>query len=132
MKRKTKDEPADSMLQGQAKAPPLKIRISTNKLREKNNATVEHLQAVESDLQQHLEDHLETKTTIWDNFRWEVISVIVAIVVGTTILLLAAKKAWNSWTSQFILPPAQPTTSSNFQSYRDDSPPERHGMANIE
>ena len=52
----------------------------------------------EADLQQHLEEHDdEKKTTIWDNiFRWEVISAIVAMVVGTTILLLVAKKAWNS------------------------------------
>ena len=117
MKRKTENESADSMLQCQANAPPLKIRISTDKLRKKQNATVEHWKGVEADLQQHLEDHQETKTTIWDNiFRWEVVSVIVAIVVGTTILLLAAKKAWNSWTSQFVLPSAQPTTPSNFQS----------------
>ena len=133
MKRKTEDEAADSMLQRQAKAPPLKIRILTDKLRKKQNATVEHWKGVEADLQQHLEEHDEKKTTIWDNiFRWEVVSVIVAIVVGTTILLLVAKKAWNSWTSQFVHPSAQHTTSPNSQSHHDDERPERHGMANME
>ena len=39
MKRKNKEEPADSMLQRQAKAPALSIRISKNKLREKTNRT---------------------------------------------------------------------------------------------
>ena len=60
------------------------------------------------------------------------VSVIVAIVVGTTILLLIAKKAWNIWTSQFIRPSAQPTTSPNSHSHHDDERPERHGMANME
>ena len=126
MKRRKKEEPADSMLQRQAKAPALSIRISKNKLREKTNATVAHWQAVESDLQQHLEDHLEKKTTIWDNLRWEVIAILVAIVIGTTGLLLAAKKVWNSWTSTFTPPPAQSTASSTFRSYYDTSPP--HNM----
>ena len=92
------------------------------------NKTNAHWHAVESDLQQTL----EKKKTLWDNLPWEVIAILVAIVVGTTGLVLAAKKVWDSWTSTFN----PPTTHSTFRMYYDTSPTHNTspqvGMATIE
>ena len=58
--------------------------------------------------------------------------ILVAIVVGTTGLVLAAKKVWDSWTSTFN----HPTTHSTFRTYYDTSPihntSPQVGMASIE
>ena len=60
MWRKVEGESADSMLQRQAKSP-LKIRISTDKLKKKQNATTAHWKGVEADLQQHKKEHGDPK-----------------------------------------------------------------------
>ena len=114
MRKKEEEELADSMLPRQVKAPPLTIRILKNELREKMNQTVAHWNTVESVLGKVQ----EKKKNIWENLPLEVITILVAIVVGTTGLLLAAKKLWDSWVSTFNPSTTQPT----FQAFYDTSP----------
>ena len=88
MRKKEEEEQGDSMLQRQAKQPPLSIRIQKNVIGEKINKTIARWNADEV----KLDEDSKKEKSLWKNFpSWEIFLAMITTVVLPTGLLWARK-----------------------------------------